>query len=50
MCVCVCVCVSGPVRSGVLEDCSLCQESLSLSASEVAAKVHDGQVEGQSRL
>ncbi|KAG5285171.1 hypothetical protein AALO_G00000330 [Alosa alosa] len=33
----------GPVRSGLLEDCVLCQESS--SSSDVTAKAHDEQVE-----
>lgn len=36
----------GPVlRSAVLEDCALCQETI--SSSELAAKARDGQFEGQ---
>lgn len=39
-------CPAGPVlRSAVLEDCALCQETL--SSSEVAAKAREGQFEGQ---
>lgn len=39
-------CPAGPVlRSAVLEDCALCQETV--SSSEVAAKACEGQFEGQ---
>lgn len=39
-------CPAGPVlRSAVLEDCTLCQETI--SSSEVAAKACEGQFEGQ---
>lgn len=33
------------MRSAVLEDCALCQETI--SSSELAAKARDGQFEGQ---
>lgn len=40
-------CPAGPVlRSAVLEDCVLCQETI--SSSEVAAKAREGQFEGQN--
>lgn len=39
-------CPAGPVlRSAVLEDCALCQETI--SSSELAAKAREGQFEGQ---
>lgn len=41
-------CPAGPVlRSAVLEDCALCQETV--SSSEVAAKACEGQFEGQEK-
>lgn len=39
-------CPAGPVlRSAALEDCALCQETI--SSSELAAKAREGQFEGQ---
>lgn len=42
---CCLICTSGPcLGSAVLEDCALCQETI--SSSELAAKAREGQFEG----